>query len=401
MNNTTLNLNSKRIQLITWTILLLFPIIGMAVDLVAPSLPAIANDLDSSSAIVQNAISFYLIGYGFGNFIGGILTDALGRRKLLLGSLCGFILVSLCAATIPYIGILLTARLFQGLMLGVLSVVVRAILADILSAEELVGLGIMIGMMWGLGPIIGPVIGGYLQVYFGWQAGFYFFSIIGILGLATAFFIIPETHTDPHPLSLTIVKQNFSELIAHRQFIAFSILMGLNYSLIIIFNTAGPFLIQTKFHYSAIQFGRIAMSLGIVFLIATMISRYLLTKYQAKQLLSTAVFGFLGLAVFSVTAVYFLKNNIEFISIISGIMFFACGSIFPLSMGKGLSLFRHIAGSAIATMYLICTIITSTSAALISLVHMQNNIPLTWTYLCLTLVSALIYWKLIHNTKQL
>ena len=65
-----------------------------------------------------------------------------------------------------------------------------------------------------------------------------------------------------------------------------------------------------------------------------------------------------------------------------------------------MSLFRHIAGNATATMYLINTMITSSSAALLSLVTMQNGIPLMWTYLFLTSISVLVYWKLIHPTRQ-
>lgn len=399
MNSPVLDLNNKQIQLITWTLLALIPITGMAVDLIAPSLPAISHSLDEPSSIVQNTISLYLIGYGLGNFISGILTDAFGRRKLLISGLSGFILASLIAATIPNIGVLLVTRFLQGLMLGTMAVTIRAILADILPAEKLVALGVMIGMMWGIGPIIGPVIGGYLQVYFGWQAGFYFFGIIGIVGLFAALTIIPETHKNPHPLHLNILKQNFGELIINRQFIALAVLMGLSYSLIIIFNTTGPFLIQTEFHHSAIEFGHIALCLGVIFLLSTFVSRYLLTKLNAKQVLFAGISISLIIAFMGVIASYFLSHNVAFIVVISGVMFFTTGFIFPLSMGQGMSLFRHIPGYATATMYLINTMITSTSAALLSLLDMENGIALMWTYLFLTSACALVYWRLIHPTK--
>ncbi len=400
MNTPKLALSNKQIQLITWILLALMPIIGMAVDLVAPSLPAISQDLNQSSSIVKNMISLYLIGYGMGNFTSGILTDSFGRRKLLLGGLLGFIVVSLCAATIPHIGVLLGARFLQGLMLGTISVTLRAILADILPAEKLVALGVMIGMVWGIGPIIGPVIGGYLQDYFGYQAGFYFFGIMGLFGLVACFLVVPETSTNYHPLRLVVLKRNFGELITHKQFIALSALMGLSYSLMIIFNTAGPFLIQTKFHHSAIEFGHIALYLGGVYLIATFINRYLLTRRSARQILFFSVCGASIIALFAVIISYFLKNDVTFISVSSGIMFFATGLIFPLSMGQGLSLFRHIPGYATATMYLINTMITSACAAILSLLNMENGIPLMWTYLFLTGIAALLYWLLIHKTRS-
>lgn len=400
MNNTSLILSNRRITLITWTLLSLIPIIGMAIDLIAPSLPAITRDLYSTSSIVKNAISLYLIGYGLGNFISGILTDAVGRKKLLIGGLCGFILVSLIAATTLYIEVLLAARFVQGLMLGTIAVITRAILADILPAEKLVTLGVMIGMMWGIGPVIGPVIGGYLEMYFGWTSGFYFFSAVGILGLIFTISIIPETCTNIRPLNLSIIRQNFSSLLTHHQFIALSILMGLNYSLMIIFHTAGPFLIQNIFHYSAVQFGHIALGLGLMFVSGTMICRYLVTRYEAKQVLYITINISFAVAICAVVTGYFFSHNIAFVIVISGIMFFVTGVVFPLSMGKGMSLFSHIAGSATATMYLINTIITSICSALLSFVYMQTAIPLMRIYLFLTFISVLVYRVLIRKSKQ-
>lgn len=399
MNNPSLNLNSKQIQLITWTLLLLMPIVGMAVDLIAPSLPAISNYLNSPPSIVKNTISLYLIGYGLGNFISGILTDSFGRRKLLLGGLLGFVVTSMIAANIPNIEILLLTRFSQGLMLGTVLVTSRAILSDILSSERLLALGIMIGVMWGIGPVIGPIIGGYLQLGFGWQAGFYFFSIIGTLGLVACFLIVPETCRNYQPLRLNVLKQNFGELLTHRQFIALAILMGLNYALIIVFNAACPFLIQNKFHYSAVEFGDIALSLGGIYLISTLVCRYSATKFNVNKLLFVGINVFLILAFSAVIASHFLSHSIAFTVAVSSIMFFACGFIYPLSMGQGMSLFRHISGNATAIMYLIMTAITSISGGLVSLVNMQNATPLMWTYLFLTFISAIVYWKLIHSAK--
>src|SRR3990167_6442270 len=94
-NRAILNLSEKQTQHIVWTLLSIFPIIGMTVDLVAPSLPAIASSLTISATLAKNVITFYLLGYAFGNFFIGFLTDAWGRQKLIRISVLGFSLVSL------------------------------------------------------------------------------------------------------------------------------------------------------------------------------------------------------------------------------------------------------------------------------------------------------------------
>ena len=61
-------LSPKHINLIVWALLCLFPIIGMAVDLLAPSLPAISTSLHASNTITKAVVSIYLLGYALGNF---------------------------------------------------------------------------------------------------------------------------------------------------------------------------------------------------------------------------------------------------------------------------------------------------------------------------------------------
>jgi MFS family permease len=77
----------RRVNLILLILLLLYPLIGMGIDLIAPSLPAISHDLGVSSTISKNLITLYLFGYAAGNFLIGFLSDTLGRRKLLMVSL--------------------------------------------------------------------------------------------------------------------------------------------------------------------------------------------------------------------------------------------------------------------------------------------------------------------------
>lgn len=107
------------------------------VDLISPALPAIADNLNVSIDLVKELISIYLLGYALGNFFTGFLTDAFGRKKLLLLGLIGFVLISLLPVIFPTISVLLLARLLQGLTIGMISVTVRATFSDILTPEKL------------------------------------------------------------------------------------------------------------------------------------------------------------------------------------------------------------------------------------------------------------------------
>lgn len=387
-------LSERRIFWITWILLFIITMLGMAIDLVSPSLPSIAQSLKISSASAKNVISFYLLGYGLGNFLGGVMTDSLGRRQLLLWSLFGFTIASLLPVFYPHIHSLFLARILQGLTLGMASVVTRAVLADIYPKDKLTKLGTLTGTMFGLGPIIGPFLGGYLQQYFGWQACFIFFAVSIAIELAFIFFIVPETIVNKHPFCVVSIKRNLLEVMRHREFMTIIVMMGLIYSLLVSFNIVGPFLVQTRYHYSAVSFGYFSLCMGLFFLCATFICRYLLSKYHVRQLYAVFLKILLILTFIYMLSVYFFPTSLLFFLLVSSAMFFTCGFMFPMSLGYGLSFFRHIAGTAAAMMYLVNISICSLVGFFVSLLKIESNISAIGIYFSLIVLIFFVHSRL-------
>src|SRR4051812_7898014 len=222
-------LSPARERLIVCIAMGVFPLLGMAIDLIAPSLPAISHDLHTSATISKNLIAIYLLGYALGNLVIGFLSDALGRRKLAIIGFVIFIAASLLPALFPSVTMLLISRFLQGISLGA-AILMRIILVDILTPQKLVRIAALIAMMWGIGPIIGPVIGGYLQYYIGWQACFYFFALYGLMILIALIMIIPETHTHRQELNIQQIKNNFITIVSHPLFMGMTLLAGITYS---------------------------------------------------------------------------------------------------------------------------------------------------------------------------
>ncbi|BEV72567.1 Bcr/CflA family efflux MFS transporter [Paludibacterium sp. THUN1379] len=396
MTTVSLALSASRRTAIVRVLLCLLPVIGMVVDLVSPSLPAITLALHTSQTLGQDLISLYLFGYALGNFVTGFLTDAWGRRRLLLAAMSGFMLTSLLPVCWPTIGMLLLTRWLQGLMIGSISVVARSIYSDVLAPSELVRLGVLTGSMFALGPIIGPLLGGYLQVWFGWQASFV--SLAALMGLLLLLIrrIVPETHFNRHPLQLAIIRRNLAEVLRHREFMGLVLMMGAVYSLSIAFNTVGPFLIQGRLHYSPIVFGHIALLLGCAFMLATFLCRWLIGRFAVERLQAVATLLLLAVALCGLLAGWWLGSHLALLCIVSALMFCAQGFIFPMSMGKGLAMFGHIAGTATALMFLINTLMTSLTALVLSLLPISDPQDLLWVYLVLSLVCLLAHRMLIQ-----
>lgn len=390
-------LSEKQVPVIAFVILSLYPLVGMGIDLIAPSLPAISHDLSASNNFSKNLITLYLLGYATGNFIIGILSDALGRRKLMLYGLLTFTIVSLLPAFFEKTAVLLLARFCQGFSLAAFAVTSRAVLSDILPEDKLIRFATLIATMWGIGPIIGPFIGGYLQFYINWQACFYFFALIGGLGFLSMLYVIPETHFHRQPLHFQQLKNNLRLISTHSLFFGAVSLMGVTYSLLIVFNTLGPFLIQTSLGYSSVYFGHIALFMGLTFLFGTVLCRRLLKSLTPEEVLFYAILFFIFISAISLGITFINPKNIWIIIVPSLFMFLGCGIIYPTAMGKGLSLFRHLAGSGAAVMNLINILITSFIALIMSFLHADNVIPINFIYFSLMIVAAIIYYYFIRE----
>lgn len=380
-------------------ILILYPLLGMGIDLITPSLPSISKNLHISHGYSKNLVTIFLMSYAVGNLVCGFLSDAMGRKKLLLGGLLLFALASLLPTICPTYFFLFLTRLLQGVAMGAFGSVARAVISDIVSEDELKRTFAWLATMWGIGPIIGPIIGGYLQYYFGWQSCFYFFSLFSGAGFLWMFFTLTETLTEIKPLNIKLIQNNFKTLIKDTKFMGLITLMGAAYSVSVVFSTLAPFVIQVELKRTVVYFGQCALWMGCMFLLGTIVCRYLVQKYAAPHIISVGVFCGVIIALMAVLAAHFYSINIALVVIPSALFFFLMGIIYPTAMGMGISLFRNLAGSASAVMNFINVVIVALVSFGMSFVDKGSD-AILWTYGFLTLIMMFFYIICIKNQKN-
>src|SRR5690606_39880505 len=90
-----------------------------SIDTIFPAFPAIGADLGADKLAMQQTISVYLVAYALMSVVHGPLSDAIGRRRVILGGLGVFTLASVgCALSTDFMA-LLGFRALQGLSAGV------------------------------------------------------------------------------------------------------------------------------------------------------------------------------------------------------------------------------------------------------------------------------------------
>lgn len=167
-------------------------------SLVLTSLAKLTADLTLTSVSlpwVQNAY-----GLAFGSFllIGGRLSDAFSRRRVLDIALVIFMLGSLLSGLAPNGFIMIAARFLQGIGSALLAPTSMALLIDYFTGPSLVKAIAWYSSVAGLGSSVGLVVGGVLASYLSWRIGFYLNVPLCLLMLGLAWWALHENPATTH-----------------------------------------------------------------------------------------------------------------------------------------------------------------------------------------------------------
>jgi DHA1 family bicyclomycin/chloramphenicol resistance-like MFS transporter len=163
------------------------------IDTYLPSFPAIALEMNTTEVLVQQTLTAYLIPFAVMMLFHGAISDAVGRRPVILIGLAGFVIASIGCALAPNMHVLLICRALQGLVAGASTALSRAVVRDAYQGVEAQRLLSRVMLMFSLAPAVAPVIGGWLQTWFGWRANFWFLALFGAALLVACYRYLPET----------------------------------------------------------------------------------------------------------------------------------------------------------------------------------------------------------------
>ena len=164
-----------------------------SIDTYLPSFHDIGESLHATPIEVQQTLTAYLIPFAIMALWHGAISDALGRRLVILVTLALFGLAlagCLFATRIEHLWVL---RALQGMSAGAGIVISRAIVRDLFDGAAAHRLMSHITMMFALAPAIAPVIGGRLQFWFGWRSVFAFLVLMTLALWLACWRLLPET----------------------------------------------------------------------------------------------------------------------------------------------------------------------------------------------------------------
>jgi len=239
-----------------------------SIDTFYPSFPAIAHEFSLSAWQIQQSITVYMLPFALMTLIQGPLSDALGRRPVVLVGLLIYTIASIACVFAPSFGFLLAFRAVQGMSAGVGMSVGRAIIRDLHEGPQAQKLMATISMIFGIAPAIAPVLGGWIHVWFGWRFVFGFMSIAGVSLVVLSYLLLPETHPFERRAQLHVGKlaATVGRIMANREFMLYALALGTTFSAMITFIGAAPAIVMGHWHLSETQFAYLFVPLiiGIV-----------------------------------------------------------------------------------------------------------------------------------------
>jgi EmrB/QacA subfamily drug resistance transporter len=160
-------------------------------SIVNVALPSIRHDLHFSIQNLQWVLSGYLLTYGGFLLLGGRLADLIGRRRILIAGTVVFALASLAGGLAPGAGVLVGARLAQGLGAAMMTPAALSILTTTFNqgTDRLKAVGAWGGMV-GVASGTGVFLGGLLAGGPGWRWVFFVNLPICVIVVAGAFRLI-------------------------------------------------------------------------------------------------------------------------------------------------------------------------------------------------------------------
>ncbi|MGH3552561.1 MAG: MFS transporter, partial [Mycobacterium sp.] len=158
--------------------------------IVAVANPSIMAKLETGYDMVIWVTSAYLLAYAVPLLVAGRLGDRFGPKNLYLAGLAVFTAASLWCGLSGSIGVLITARVVQGIGAALLTPQTLSVLTRIFPPQRR-GVAMSVwGATAGVATLVGPLAGGVLVDRLGWEWIFFVNVPIGIVGLGLAAWLI-------------------------------------------------------------------------------------------------------------------------------------------------------------------------------------------------------------------
>lgn len=190
-------LDEQRLGRIQWTVIGLC-LAAMLVDgydlfMIGLALPMIARDFGVAPADLTPVIVAQSVGMALGTCLAGPLSDRMGRRLPLIGSIFAFALLTLLTTQVHTVSSFTVVRFFSGVFFAGVIPNAVALTSEMTPARYRSGFVALIFCGYSAGASLGGAVNGYVLDAHGWQMIFWIGGAIALLLLVPLVLFLPES----------------------------------------------------------------------------------------------------------------------------------------------------------------------------------------------------------------
>lgn len=360
-----------------------------------PALNLMADELDAPIAQAQLVFTGFLLGVAVGQLVIGMLSDSLGRRRVLLTGLGVLTATALCAAVAPNVEVLILLRVLQGTGAAATVVIARAVVSDLATGPQAArAYSVLMGIL-AAGPFVAPVLGTALMTLGGWRLIFVGLGAIGLLYASMAWFAVPETLAADRrtPVRVRAFLTNYRRLFRDRAYVANALAMAFGFAALSVHSSASSFITQEILGTGAWGFTVIYMGYALAIMAGSSLNAVFAGRFGARPLMVVSQ----GVALAATGALVWFATWGPFTvaSFVATVLVSGAATSAVLSNASALTLARSrfAAASGAALMGFLQFGIASLASPVGGILGAGTPAPTAWGMLACIILSAAFAWR--------
>lgn len=357
-------------------------------DLYLPALPEMVGFFHTTVPTVQLGLTMGMIGLGVGQLVLGPLSDRLGRKPVLVGSISVFIVGAVVGIFSPTIHFFLGCRVIQGLGASGGYFLARTIPADVYSGRPLAKVMAIIGAINGIAPAGAPILGGIITDTWGWRGAFVALTIFAVIVIALSP-MLKESLAPARRFHGTVAKgwSGYLGLLKNRAFMTHTAFKGVALGMLFAYISSSPFILQKHYGLSETVFG-LVIGANAVFVAA---GSMLALKFNPLKKAAVVGATLLMIASAAQAVALWFVHSIWVFEICAVLMVFSLGMIFSVTNTLAMNEGRQRAGEASAVLGISGYIVGAIVSPLVGIGDIMHSTAITFVILgTITLFFSLL-----------
>ena len=371
-----------------------------SIKVILPALPKLQHALAVDDAHIKLSVTVFLLIVSLAQLLWGALAAFYTTRRLILCGLGIALLGSFLSMTAVTFPMYFLGRGLEGLGLGCISPLTRALLANIFSKREFAGRASLLSICTAVLPAVSSLAGGYIMTLLGWRAIFACLVVLNLLVIAFTLKYVRELPAAALPLQKSKVAQvgaAYLQVLKSRCFWGFITPYAILFGALIGFYSASPFWFVNVFGFAHRHFSNLLLPTAAALTLGLFIARRLIRKWPVPRVMWLGLL--IGAGVFALLACFALAHvyGLWTIVVIFALLGLAIGVVSPCANAETLTRLKTVAAPAAALITCYVFAMSSFFSHIMMRLEVRHAEHMVYFIGLVVTVSMLTYWLLIYR----